>query len=81
MGVLQIHCFDKNTPIETMEALHDLVNVALAWSIQKGNNPIIGFSKNEMIDEAWEIRGKTLTEEEMKYLEEPYQPKNISGHS
>ncbi len=56
-------------------------HVAMAWSIQKGNNPIIGFSKIERIDEALEIRGKTLTDEEMKYLEEPYQPKNISGHS
>ena len=56
-------------------------HVAMAWSIQKGNNPIIGFSKIERIDEALEIRGKTLTDEEMKYLEEPYQSKNISGHS
>lgn len=55
--------------------------VAMAWSIQKGNIPIIGFSKVERIDEALEVKGKTLTEEEMKYLEEPYQPKNIMGHS
>lgn len=56
-------------------------HVAIAWSIQKGDIPIIGFSKVERIDEALEIQGKTLTDEEMKYLEEPYQPKNIMGHS
>ena len=56
-------------------------HVATAWSIQKGDLPIIGFSKVERIDEALEVRGKTLTEEEIKYLEEPYQPKNIVGHS
>ena len=56
-------------------------HVAMAGSIQKGNTPIVGFSKVEKIDEALEIQGKTLTEEEMKYLEEPYQPKAISGHS
>jgi aryl-alcohol dehydrogenase-like predicted oxidoreductase len=56
-------------------------HVAMAWSIQKGNIPIIGIGKIERIDEALEVRGKSLTEEEMKYLEEPYRPKNISGHS
>ena len=35
----------------------------------------------DRIDEAIEVRGKTLTEEEEKYLEELYQPKAISGHS
>lgn len=56
-------------------------HVAMVWSIQKGDIPIIGFSKVERIDEALEIKGKALTDEEMKYLEEPYQPKNIMGHS
>jgi aryl-alcohol dehydrogenase-like predicted oxidoreductase len=56
-------------------------HVAMAWSVQKGDIPIIGFSKVERIDETLEIQGKILTDEEMKYLEEPYQPKNVSGHS
>jgi aryl-alcohol dehydrogenase-like predicted oxidoreductase len=55
-------------------------HVAMAWSIQKGDIPIVGFSKVERIDEALEVQGKTLTEEEVKYLEEPYKPKNIIGH-
>jgi aryl-alcohol dehydrogenase-like predicted oxidoreductase len=56
-------------------------HVATAWSIQKGNIPIIGFSKVERIIEALEIQGKMLRDDEMRYLEEPYQPKQIMGHS
>jgi len=56
-------------------------HVALAWIIQKGTTPIVGFSNLSRLDEACEVRGKTLTDEEMKYLEEPYQPKAIVGHS
>lgn len=57
-------------------------HVALSWLKSKGiSSPIIGFSKVERIDEALETRGKELTQEEVKYLEEPYVPKNIIGHS
>ncbi len=55
--------------------------VALAWINKRISSPIIGFSNVDRIDEAIEVRGKTLTEEEEKYLEELYQPKVISGHS
>jgi len=55
-------------------------HVALAWINKRVSSPIIGFSSVERIDEAVEAKGKTLTEEEEKYLEELYQPKPISGH-
>lgn len=55
--------------------------VALAWINKRVSSPIIGFSSVERMDEALESRGKTLTEEEEKYLEELYQPKAIVGHS
>ena len=55
--------------------------VALAWINKRVASPIIGFSSVERIDEAIEARGKTLTEEEEKYLEELYEPKSIMGHS
>ncbi len=45
------------------------------------SSPIIGFSKVERLDEAITARGKVLSDEEEKYLEELYQPKAISGHS
>jgi aryl-alcohol dehydrogenase-like predicted oxidoreductase len=55
--------------------------VALTWINKRISSPIIGFSSVDRMDEAIEVRGKTLTEEEEKYLEELYQPKAISGHS
>jgi len=55
--------------------------VALAWINKRISSPIIGFSSIERMDEAIDVRGKTLTEEEEKYLEELYQPKAIVGHS
>jgi len=56
-------------------------HVALAWINKRISSPIIGFSSIARIDEAIDVRGKTLTDEEEKYLEELYQPKAISGHS
>jgi len=56
-------------------------HVALAWINKRISSPIIGFSSVERIDEALEIQGKNLTDEEEKYLEELYAPKAITGHS
>ena len=49
--------------------------------IQKNTIPIVGFSNLARLDEAVAVRGKTLTDEEIKHLEEPYKPKPIVGHS
>ena len=54
-------------------------HVALAWENQRISSPIIGFSSVKRIDEAVEANGKVLSEEEEKYLEEPYQPKKVFG--
>ena len=55
--------------------------VALAWQHYRGtSSPIIGFSSVSRMDEALEARGKVLTDEEVKYLEECYVPKNVYGH-
>lgn len=56
-------------------------HVALAWINKRVSSPIIGFSSVERMDEALLARGKVLTEEEEKGLEELYQPKAIFGHS
>ncbi|KAL2198139.1 Aldo/keto reductase-like protein [Corynascus similis CBS 632.67] len=56
-------------------------HVALAWINKRVTSPIIGFSKVERLEEAISARGKVLTEDEEKYLEELYQPKPINGHS
>lgn len=55
--------------------------VALAWVNKRIASPIIGFSSVERIDEALDVKGKRLDDEEEKYLEELYVAKPISGHS
>ncbi|KAJ9142986.1 Aldo-keto reductase [Pleurostoma richardsiae] len=54
--------------------------VALVWLRSKGAVPIVGFNSVSRIDDACGIRGKELTEDEIKYLEEPYVPRAIVGH-
>jgi aryl-alcohol dehydrogenase (NADP+) len=57
--------------------------VAMAWILQKPGitAPILGATKSVYIDEAVAAMSIKLTEEEMKSLEEPYQPREILGHS
>ncbi|TIA06184.1 putative aldo/keto reductase [Aureobasidium pullulans] len=63
--------------VEEVAAKHgcSISHVSLAWILKRVTSPIIGFSKIERIDEAIKVRGKVLTEEEERYLEQPYQPK------
>lgn len=69
--------------VEELAKKHEwkMSTVALAWINKRVTSPIIGFSTEARMDEALEARGKVLTEEEEKYLEELYQPRAISGHS
>ncbi|KLO88729.1 Uncharacterized protein LW93_4540 [Fusarium fujikuroi] len=62
---------------------HDwpMAHVALAWINQRVTSPIIGFSSVERIEQAIGARGKNLSDEEVKYLEELYQAKPIAGHT
>ena len=55
--------------------------VALAWINKRVSSPIVGFSSVERMDEAIDTRGKMLSKDEEKYLEELYEPKAITGHS
>lgn len=55
--------------------------VAIAWISKRVSSPIIGFSSVDRLEEAAEARGKTLSDEEEKYLEEVYVDKPVSGHS
>jgi aryl-alcohol dehydrogenase-like predicted oxidoreductase len=74
---------------EIIKRVHELAGkkgwkmsqVALAWIIQKGTIPIVGFSNLQRLDEAAGVKGKELSDEEMKWLEEPYVPKAVVGHS
>ena len=69
--------------VEELAKKHDwkMSQVALAWINKRVSSPIIGFSSVERLDEALEANGKELSEDEEKYLEELYLPREISGHS
>jgi aryl-alcohol dehydrogenase-like predicted oxidoreductase len=54
--------------------------VALAWVNKRVSSPIIGFTSLDEMEEALGARGKVLTEEEEKYLEELYEPRPVIGH-
>jgi aryl-alcohol dehydrogenase-like predicted oxidoreductase len=69
--------------VEELAKKHDwkMSHVALAWINKRVSSPIIGFSSVARMDEALDARGKELTEDEEKYLEELYVPVRIVGHS
>lgn len=57
--------------------------ISLAWLLHKKGvvSPIIGATKLKHLEEAVQATEIELTEEEMTFLEEPYQPHPILGHS
>ncbi|PVI00649.1 Aldo/keto reductase [Periconia macrospinosa] len=54
--------------------------VSLVWLKSKGAVPIVGLSNVAKIEELSGLRGKELSADEVKFLEEPYVPKTIMGH-
>jgi len=58
-----------------------MAQIAVAWSLKKVTAPIVGTTKLENLKEAIEALDIELTEEEVKYLEEPYLPNIVLGHS
>ena len=58
-----------------------MAQVATAWVLRRGLElPIIGLGSKERIDEAVQALKVELTDDEAKYLEEPYVPKVIQGY-
>jgi 1-deoxyxylulose-5-phosphate synthase len=57
--------------------------VALAWMLSKPyiTSPIIGATKMYQLEDAVAALEIKLSDEEIKFLEEPYQPRGISGHN
>ena len=57
--------------------------IALAWLLKKPHitAPIIGATKMEHLDQAIAALDIKLSEEDVKRLEEPYQPHPVLGHS
>lgn len=58
-----------------------MAQIAIAWSLSKKDVlPVVGLNSKERIDEAVEAAKIKLGEEDIKYLEEPYQPKRRQGY-
>ena len=57
-----------------------MTQISLAWLFAKGIlSPIIGATKARYLDDACGALDVSLTDEEIAYLEEPYEPHKISG--
>jgi aryl-alcohol dehydrogenase-like predicted oxidoreductase len=55
-----------------------MASVAIAWSLKKGVNPVVGLSSVKIIDEAVETIGLDLSEDDVKALEEPYRARDVA---
>ena len=55
--------------------------IAIAWTLAKGvTAPIVGASKMQHLEDAIAAAEIRLTEDEIQYLEAPYQPKAVAGN-
>jgi len=55
--------------------------IAIAWLLAKGiTAPIVGASKMQHLEDAIAAAEIKLTDDEVKYLEAPYQPKAVAGN-
>jgi aryl-alcohol dehydrogenase (NADP+) len=53
--------------------------IALAWVAGKVTAPIVGATKPHHLDDAIAAVDIELTDEEVKALEAPYQPRSVAG--
>jgi len=58
-----------------------MAQIAFAWSAKKVTAPIIGTTKLDNLKEAIEALNVELTDEDLAYLEEPYKPNPVMGHT
>ena len=65
---------------ETAEKLGvSMTEVSLSWLLSKVSAPVVGATKLHHIDGAVKAVDLVLTEQEIAYLEEPYQPHKLVG--
>lgn len=69
--------------VEELAAKKDwkMSQISLSWLRSKGAIPIVGLNSVLRLEEVCDLREKELTADEIKFLEEPYVPKNIVGHT
>jgi aryl-alcohol dehydrogenase-like predicted oxidoreductase len=59
-----------------------MAQLALAWVLHKEpvTAPIVGASKIDHLEDAVEAVEVDLSDSDVEYLEEPYEPLPVSGH-
>ena len=57
----------------------EMTQISLAWLLTKVESPIVGATKLHHIEEAVKSLDVRLTADDIRYLEEPYVPHNLSG--
>lgn len=57
----------------------EMTQIALAWLLTKVESPIVGATKLQHIEGAVRALDIHLTADDIRYLEEPYVPHNLSG--
>jgi aryl-alcohol dehydrogenase (NADP+) len=79
------HDFDVVDRVVELAARRDVTpaQIALAWLLHKPavTAPIIGASKIHHLEQSAEAVNIELSPDEMDFLEEPYRPHAILGHS
>ncbi|MBP1985631.1 aldo/keto reductase [Halolamina salifodinae] len=84
------HPYLENGGREVNERVEELANekdlkmaqIALSWLLHKDavDAPIVGTTSVEHLEDAVEALDVSLSSSEIEYLEEPYQPVEVSGH-
>ena len=57
----------------------EMTQIALAWLLTKVESPIVGATKQHHIEGAVKALDIHLSGDDLRYLEEPYVPHNLSG--
>ena len=57
----------------------EMTQISLAWLLTKVESPIVGATKQHHIEGAVKSLDVRLTADDIRYLEEPYVPHNLSG--
>jgi aryl-alcohol dehydrogenase-like predicted oxidoreductase len=57
----------------------EMTQISLAWLLTKVESPIVGATKLHHIEGAVRALDIQLTADDIRYLEEPYVPHNLSG--
>ena len=60
-----------------------MAQIALSWLLHKdwADAPIVGMTSVEHLEQAVAAPDISLAESDIEYLEEPYEPVRVSGHT